>query len=51
MRISEGMPIMDLNNLDIKIDNEDQDLIILYSLPSSYDIFIDIYCMGMLVFH
>lgn len=33
--------IMDLKNMNIKIDSEDQTLIALYSLPSSYDTIID----------
>ncbi|KAL5788067.1 hypothetical protein ACOSP7_005016 [Xanthoceras sorbifolium] len=47
LRISEGTSlgshidefeslIMDLQNLDVKIDDEDQALLLLYSLPSSY---------------
>lgn len=49
-RMSEGTPIkqhlnefnsliIDLNNINIKIENKDQTLIVLYLLPSFYKIF------------
>lgn len=33
--------IMNLSNIDIKIDNEYQTLIVLYALPCSYVTFVD----------
>lgn len=33
--------IMNINCIDIKIDKEDQTLIVLFSLPSSYETFVE----------
>src|SRR4051812_13904260 len=38
--------IMDLENVDIKVDSEDQALILLCSLPRSYDAFVDALLYG-----
>src|SRR3954470_8632181 len=38
--------IMDLGNVDIKVDSEDQDLILLCSLPRSYDAFVETLLCG-----
>src|SRR5436190_21808425 len=38
--------IMDLGNVDIKVDSEDQALILLCSLPRSYDAFVDMLLYG-----
>src|SRR5438045_8540762 len=38
--------IIDLGNVDIKVDSEDQALILLCSLPRSYDAFIDMLLYG-----
>src|SRR4051812_39785729 len=37
---------MDLGNVDIKVDSEDQALILLCSLPRSYDAFVDTLLYG-----
>ncbi|KAH0658584.1 hypothetical protein KY289_027332 [Solanum tuberosum] len=37
---------MDLKNVDIKIESEDQNLIVLCSLPPSYDTFFDTLLYG-----
>ncbi|XP_070006880.1 retrovirus-related Pol polyprotein from transposon TNT 1-94 isoform X1 [Nicotiana sylvestris] len=57
LRINEGTPvkthldefnsiIMDMKNVDIKIESEDQALIVLCSLPQSYDTFADTLLYG-----
>lgn len=33
--------IIDMQDMDIEIESEDHALIVLYSLPSSYDIFVE----------
>src|SRR3954464_8670627 len=38
--------IMDLGNVDIKVDSEDQALILLCSLPKLYDVFVDTLLYG-----
>ena len=38
--------IMDLGKVDIKVDSEDQALVLLCSLPMSYDAFVDMLLYG-----
>ena len=38
--------IMDLENINIEIDNEDQDIMLLWPLPPSYEYFVDAMTYG-----